>query len=137
MSFADGPKVRHILVYHNPSSQACDEYSAVRGKKPEDLPDMSNLYHSIEYAQYDYLQRGQKDAAGENMLARMSEIIEILGGAANWNETKKLIWIQHRMNARQHIESLYFFKEGDHIPGPLEYAEKVPGGPNDLPGTRA
>ena len=109
----------------------------MRGKKPEDLPDMSNLYHSIEYAQYDYLQRGQKDAAGENMLARMSEIIEILGGAANWNETKKLIWIQHRMNARQHIESLYFFKEGDHIPGPLEYAEKVPGGPNDLPGTRA
>ena len=103
--------------------QACDAYSKVRGIPDEDLPDEGNLYHSIEYAQNDYLQMGQY-AEAEKLLIRMQTIIEKVGGAAEWNKTRKLIWVQHRMNARQQIE---YLGDGQKTIGPLEWAERVPG----------
>ena len=39
------------------------------------------------------------------MLSRVESIISKLGGAAAWNKTKSLIWIQQRMQTRQVIES--------------------------------
>ena len=103
--------------------QVCDAYSKVRGIPDEDLPDEGNLYHSIEYAQNDYLQMGQY-AEAEKLLIRMQTIIEKVGGAAEWNKTRKLIWVQHRMNARQQIE---YLGDGQKTIGPLEWAERVPG----------
>ena len=75
-----------------------------RGKTEESLYDSGNLYHSIEYAQNDYLQRGQYRKARE-MLSRVESIISQLGGVEAWNTTKSLIWIQQRMQTRQIIES--------------------------------
>ena len=109
--------------------QACDAYSKVRGYPDTDLPDKSNLYHSVEYAQNDFLQMGQY-AEAEKMLTRMKTIIAKVGGAKNWNKTKDLIWIQHRMNARQQIE---YLGAGLKMDGPLEWAERVPSD-NEHPG---
>ena len=89
----------------------------------EKLFDEGNLYHSIEYAQNDYLQMGQY-AEAEKMLIRMQTIIAKVGGANNWNKTRGLIWIQHRMNARQQIE---YLGDGQKTIAPLEWAERVPG----------
>ena len=81
-------------------SKACDAFTKQRGIPDEDLYDKGNLYHSVEYAQYDYLQRGQYEKAQE-MLSRIDSIISKLEG----KEQRKLIWIQQRMNARQKLES--------------------------------
>jgi len=86
------------------SIKACDEFSKQRGFAIEDLHDADNLYHSIEFAQYDYLQRGQYVEANK-LLLRMNDIISKLGGTQRWNKTKELIWVQQRMSARQLIES--------------------------------
>ena len=102
----------------------------MRGIPDEKLPDEGNLYHSIEYAQNDYLQMGQY-AEAEKLLIRMQTIIAKVGGANNWNKTRNLIWIQHRMNARQQIE---YLGNDQKISGPLELAERVPSD-NDHPGT--
>ena len=101
----------------------------MRGYPDTDLPDKSNLYHSVEYAQNDFLQMGQY-AEAEKMLTRMKTIIAKVGGAKNWNKTKDLIWIQHRMNARQQIE---YLGVGQKMDGPLEWAERVPSD-NEHPG---
>ena len=101
----------------------------MRGYPDVTLPDKSNLYHSVEYAQNDFLQMGQY-AEAEKMLTRMKIIIAKVGGAKNWNKTKDLIWIQHRMNARQQIE---YLGEGQKMDGPLEWAERVPSD-NEHPG---
>ena len=82
-------------------SKACDALTKQRGKPDEELYDSSNLYHSVEYAQYDYLQSGQYEKAQE-MLSRIDSIISKLEG----KEQRKLIWIQQRMTARQKLESL-------------------------------
>ena len=102
----------------------------MRGIPDEKLPDEGNLYHSIEYAQNDYLQMGQY-AEAEKLLIRMQTIIAKVGGANNWNKTRNLIWIQHRMNARHQIE---YLGNDQKISGPLELAERVPSD-NDHPGT--
>ena len=65
---------------------------------------MSNLYHSIEYLQNDFLQRGQYVKA-HKVLLRLNLIISKLGGVLNWEKTKSLVWIQHRMYTRQLVES--------------------------------
>lgn len=99
----------------------------------EDLYDSGNLYHSIEYAQYDYLQRGQHTKA-EEMLSRMESIIDKLGGADNWSKTKNLIWIQQRMAARQYLESfgadLSGWDKSAQAGGPL-YGSLLPGDVTD------
>ena len=82
-------------------SKACDTFTKQRRIPDEDLYDKGNLYHSVEYAQYDYLQRGQYEKAQE-MLSRIDSIISKLDG----KEQRDLIWIQQRMNARQKLESL-------------------------------
>ena len=82
-------------------SKACDAFTEQREIPDEDLYDKGNLYHSVEYAQYDYLQRGQYEKAQE-MLSRIDSIISKLDG----KEQRDLIWIQQRMNARQKLESL-------------------------------
>ena len=82
-------------------SKACDAFTKQRRIPDEDLYDKGNLYHSVEYAQYDYLQRGQYEKAQE-MLSRIDSIISKLDG----KEQRDLIWIQQRMNARQKLESL-------------------------------
>ena len=102
----------------------------MRGIPDEKLPDKGNLYHSIEYAQNDYLQMGQY-AEAEKLLIRMQTIIAKVGGANNWNKTRELIWAQHRMNARHQIE---YLGNDQKISGPLELAERVPSD-NDHPGT--
>ena len=102
----------------------------MRGKKDEDLVDKDNLYHSVEYAQYDFLQMGQY-AEAEKLLTRMKTIIAKVGGANNWEKSKDLIWIQHRMNARQQIE---YLGDGYNKIEPLEWAERVPSD-NEHPGT--
>ena len=81
-------------------------------------------------------------AEAEKLLARMQTIIAKVGGADKWNISSGLIWVQHRMNARQQIE---YLGVGQKINGPLEWAERVPsdykhpetplGAKNDLPGT--
>ena len=114
----------------NPLVQACDAYSKVRGIPDEDLPDEGNLYHSIEYAQNDYLQMGQY-AEAEELLTRMKTIIAKVGGADKWNISSGLIWVQHRMNARQQIE---YLGDGYNKIEPLEWAERVPSD-NEHPGT--
>ena len=82
-------------------SKACDALTKQRGKPDEELYDSSNLYHSVEYAQYDYLQRGQYEKAQE-MLSRIDSIIS----KVDVQEQRSLILIQKRMNARQKLESL-------------------------------
>ena len=84
-------------------SKACDAFTKQRGFSDEKLYDSGNLYHSIEFAQYDYLQLGQYEKAQE-MLSRMDSIISKLDGA-KWNKTRDFIWIQQRMKARQKLET--------------------------------
>ena len=94
-----------------------------RGYGEEELYDSGNLYHSIEYAQYDYLQHGQY-AEAKKMLSRVDSVILKLGGADRWEEEgkmKELIWIQQRMNARQQIEP---FGIG-HMPNSSEWSSWV------------
>ena len=70
-------------------------------------------------------------AEAEKLLTRMKTIIAKVGGANNWEKSKDLIWIQHRMNARQQIE---YLGAGQKMDGPLEWAERVPSD-NEHPGT--
>merc|ERR1719209_377622 len=86
------------------SIKACDEFSKDRGFSDVDLYDESNLYHSIEFAQYNFLQRGQYKEANK-MLLRINRIIDKLGGPKEWKKTKSLIGKQHRMHTRQLTES--------------------------------
>ena len=39
------------------------------------------------------------------MMSKVDSMISKLGGPGAWNKTKELIWIQHRMHARQILES--------------------------------
>ena len=84
-------------------SKACDAFTKQRGFSDEKLYDSGNLYHSVEFAQYDYLQLGQYEKAQE-MLSRMDSIISKLVGA-KLNKTRDFIWIQQRMAARQKLET--------------------------------
>ena len=86
------------------SWQACDKITKQRGIPDEELYDDANLYHSVEFAQYDYLQRGQYGEANK-MLTRMDSIIAKLDGRKNWKKTKELVWIQKRMFTRQITEA--------------------------------
>jgi len=86
------------------SVKACDDFSKERGFSDEDLYDQENLYHSIEYAQYGFLQRGQYKEAN-NLLLRINRIIDKLGGAKEWKKTKSMIGKQHRMHTRQLTEA--------------------------------
>ena len=83
--------------------KACDAFTKQRGYSEEKLYDSGNLYHSVEFAQYDYLQLGQYEKAQE-MLSRMDSIISKLDGE-KWNKTRDLIWIRQRMKTRQKLES--------------------------------
>ena len=91
-------------------TQDCEEYSKQRRFSEEHV--YKTLYHNMEFAHYDYLQRGQYLEA-KKLLKKLDSKISRLGDYKAWNKTKELAWIQHRMFARQLIESFGIYSISD------------------------
>lgn len=91
------------------SIRACDALSESRGY--DYTYDKSNLYHSLEYLQNDFLQLGRYEAA-DQLLGRVDAVVDANlrresseGESESWKETLPYLWWQYRMHARQMLDT--------------------------------